>query len=470
MEDCNITDTLVVPCVIYSEHQLDSSELSQSPDLNFSTDVNWDSGSQWDAGSTTEIWDDAQSNMDTVTNNTKSSEPTKDTSTDLWETASSTNGHSTTATNTKSDTLPFETCLDGGGSPESDQNCTSDGKVELLFDSGYQMSTSSVDISPDNAKEFLSEEKKHTEDVMKTKYDTDAAKCYKDTSKSSIFNARKRGKALLDDVPVQRVVIPLVQAPPAVPLPEAEPVEVVENGDLANNNRDREGNNYQAAENDVQVQDDNARPRPLENLDEHNENHIVMQPQEVDPPGGEPGEDDDAAESLEDASREALYDPNSELSFSEDTYLGERMSFEEYHLPIVQENRQLFAVDDYQLLPRFPEWLLNIRVNEDDDGDLLRGDFYSQGDGVGIHPSMVELPRSADNSSSSSSTSTTLEDNAVHDTTPRSQDTLAGVDSSLDVTYQDALDHLSETNLDTEGAMGLNVMGLGVNVHDDGTE
>ncbi|GLV37998.1 Hen1 methyltransferase [Carabus blaptoides fortunei] len=411
VEDCKLDGgTIIVPCVIYSEHQLDSSEVSQSPELNYSTDVNWDSGSQWDAA---EIWEDAQSTMSTT-----KSETTKETSTDVWETAPS---------NSKSEfseTLPYESC----GSPQN-------GRIELLFDSGYQMSTSSLDISPENAPEWITDDKKPPEDVI----DPDLAK-----------SARKRGKAMLED---GRAVVPVALAPAAVQPVELEPVAVVENGDLANNNRDREGNNYQAAEHDVQV-DDNAIPRP-ENLDEHNENHIVLEAQELEAPG----EDDDAPESLEDASREALYDPSSELSFS---YLGERMSFEEYQLP-----EQLPAVDDYQLLPRFPEWLLNIHILEEDDDDAPTGDFYSQGDGLGIHPSMVELPRSAENSSSSSAT---LEDLGVHDTTPTSQDTLVGVDSSMELRYQDALDHLSDTNLDGDDAVRLNVMGVGVNVHQSGTE
>ncbi|XP_044730026.1 uncharacterized protein LOC123293315 isoform X2 [Chrysoperla carnea] len=56
---------------------------------------------------------------------------------------------------------------------------------------------------------------------------------------------------------------------PNVPLPL--PPRIVENGDLINNNRDREGNNYEA------VDDENGLENNLEdwNFDQHNENHIV---------------------------------------------------------------------------------------------------------------------------------------------------------------------------------------------------
>ncbi|KAF5286337.1 hypothetical protein FQA39_LY04235 [Lamprigera yunnana] len=214
--------------------------------------------------------------------------------------------------------------------------------------------------------------------------------------------------------------------------------EIVENGDLANNNRDLEGNNYpnalQAilpiAENENQnripdlqdnVNNDNERNYDVENRNNIEQNFegpnlpmlIVQEQEEI--------------EEVEAASREALFDPNSQIDLLSDfdTSADDEPENSNLNLPVFgnivfvgisphEENVE--AAAGLNVEP-FPNWLLNLLTAggtpEDETHDEPH--FYCQGDGVGVHPSFVEEDFELDSSTSGSSG--TSSSNNSHDET-----------------------------------------------------
>ncbi|CAH1956161.1 unnamed protein product [Acanthoscelides obtectus] len=255
----------------------------------------------------------------------------------------------------------------------------------------------------------------------------------------------------------EQVVAVLEQHLDAVQQGEAQPV--MENGDLANNNRDIEGNNYIAPENQEIVENDieNFNLVIVEPVQEihlvqevfnvhdiaDNNNHNAEDLQVIEDPavlvegvGENENDQNNAAHQDEQeqpepagvarASREALFDPNSEPDLLEDV-----------DLPILQEEPS--AMEDIELVDvieygnnivligvrpnpedpdapvdvdAFPRWLLQIlgaqAGQNEEDGTLDASDgphFYCQGDGLGIHPSVIAVDAEEDEESTQSSNS-----------------------------------------------------------------
>ncbi|KAF5307301.1 hypothetical protein FQR65_LT07017 [Abscondita terminalis] len=181
----------------------------------------------------------------------------------------------------------------------------------------------------------------------------------------------------------------------------------VENGDLANNNRDLEGNNYPNAlenldlhgnDNQIVVLDlqDDANQEDVRNNDAENRNEI--EPEVAAPNPGLPVPDDRDLE-IAFASREALFDPNSQIDLLEefDVSADGEPNGSLGDMPILQnivfigvdaddENAdgQIAAVIPLNAEP-FPNWLLNLLgagVSEDNETHD-EPHFYCQGDGLG---------------------------------------------------------------------------------------
>lgn len=159
---------------------------------------------------------------------------------------------------------------------------------------------------------------------------------------------------------------------------QVEEQQLVENGDLANNNRDLEGNNYVANEHEVNFEEDEMN----DNLDvdegvvlvEENNNddqNIVEEIIEEDPRLIEQPPDVVAL-----ASREALFDSNSE----QDLLLEDQLSVNTMDACVV--GVRLTTPDNYDG-NSFPSWLLQILGTQDVDGHD-EPHFYCQGDGLGI--------------------------------------------------------------------------------------
>lgn len=444
IEECEINNELI-PCVIYERPcETESSERSDTPDINYSTNVNWDSGSNWDVESVSDPdpWEESQP---FVCPNMKKSIPLSETNTAVWEEAIGN-------TNDLNDESPLsDPCV---SSDQTERNFPADERVELLFDSGYQVSTSSVELSPDLAKDWLHDEKR--EDVPRVMSDSDSVSItesenyYHNCDDSGfkkpkghfikiqkVVNVNKHKVEVPEQpleivpiVPVNRIPVVVVPVPVVLPAPIAVDVPIVENGDLANNNRDREGNNYAAVgEHIVLVDDNNALREPeVNNLDEHNENHIVLDhiPEHLDEffiDIVEPAEDDDGLESLEDVSREALFDPNSEVSLSEESLVirGQQMFSDfipsEHHFAYRSlGGSSADSVETFQTSTGFPPWMLHLLRDYADVEDAQEpqiddeAHFYSQGDGLGIHPSNPQVPG---DDSTSSSLSTAISDSTI---------------------------------------------------------
>ncbi|RZC42774.1 uncharacterized protein BDFB_005918, partial [Asbolus verrucosus] len=162
-----------------------------------------------------------------------------------------------------------------------------------------------------------------------------------------------------------------------VPLPQDEiigPVLIVENGDLANNNRDLEGNNYPAG-NEENPQNDNAIDNlELNNVNIDNNNEVVE---------AAPDEEAQAVEEVHDdnvdveppvdievawSSREALFDVNSQVDLLEDFDMDaaivnglvipgilppEESGFPNWLLQIFEEGEPVGAEDDLHDEPHF---------------------------------------------------------------------------------------------------------------------
>nr|CAI5851070.1 unnamed protein product [Callosobruchus analis] len=245
-----------------------------------------------------------------------------------------------------------------------------------------------------------------------------------------------------------------VMQPAVVEVPPAG--LVVENGDLANNNRDIEGNNYIAPENQEIAENDieNFNLIAMEDVPEvhlvqeivnvneiaDNNNHNGEDLQVIEDPAvlvrgvAEHENDQNNAQQAEQdqpepagvarASREALFDPNSEPDLLEDVDVPSMQeqpsAMEDIGLVDVIEygnNIVLIGVapnPDDQDAPvdvnAFPRWLLQILgaqvAQNEEDGPQDASDephFYCQGDGLGIHPSVIAVDADEDEESTQSS-------------------------------------------------------------------
>ncbi|KAK5649559.1 hypothetical protein RI129_000588 [Pyrocoelia pectoralis] len=207
--------------------------------------------------------------------------------------------------------------------------------------------------------------------------------------------------------------------------------EEVENGDLANNNRDLEGNNYpNAEENERPNENDNENVVLQNNEDERNddvENRNQMEEYpivaEVEQPAGE----DLIGFEVQYASREALFDPNSQEDLLEDydvaadgdqnVDLPEIVFVELVPVDINEEAEPIIPVND-----PFPNWLLDLLGAENPGEEEVHDEphFYCQGDGVGVHPSFAEgdddeEETSSDRTISSDNSQTTSSDARSND-------------------------------------------------------
>ncbi|XP_030759035.1 uncharacterized protein LOC115884554 [Sitophilus oryzae] len=244
----------------------------------------------------------------------------------------------------------------------------------------------------------------------------------------------------------------------AVPHEVGEVAPVVENSDLANNNRDNEGNNFPAIIQDIDIDEgidllnDNLEdivPLLEDNLNmQHNNNDVLLRAN-IEPPNIQreaPAEleifenidEPERPEVLAMASREALYDVNSEPDMLDDldipplpneTPIFETVNFgnnvvllgfQPLSLEDLSQNEDNGQVSVETNTNRFPPWLLQIfgsQVNPDEvSRDPLintvdEPHFYCQGDGLGVHPSIVaveidETEDAEDSSEDSSSNNT----------------------------------------------------------------
>ncbi|XP_063911487.1 uncharacterized protein LOC135128547 isoform X4 [Zophobas morio] len=205
-----------------------------------------------------------------------------------------------------------------------------------------------------------------------------------------------------DEPPRGDVIQELIE--PAAPEPLVqhneviEPVVLVENGDLANNNRDLEGNNY-PAENieNPEPENDNA----IDNLDPNNvnvdNNNEIAEAVVEEPVAEERVEENAEVEPPENveaewSSREALFDANSQVDLLEEFEVGSAApAVNTLVFPsnciVIAEN--INNVSEAVLPPEesgFPNWLLQIFEEGDAPEDDLHDEphFYCQGDGLGM--------------------------------------------------------------------------------------
>ncbi|VEN52230.1 unnamed protein product [Callosobruchus maculatus] len=283
------------------------------------------------------------------------------------------------------------------------------------------------------------------------------------------------------------------QVVPEVPPPAAG--LVVENGDLANNNRDIEGNNYIAPENQEIVEHDieNFNLIAMDEVPEvhlvqeivnvndiaDNNNHNAEDLQVIEDPAvlvrgvgerengqnnAQQGEQEQPEpEGVARASREALFDPNSEPDLLEDVdqpiMQEDPSAMEEIGLVDVIEygnNIVLIGVapnPDDQDAPvdvnAFPRWLLQIlgaqvgQNEEDGPPDASEEPhFYCQGDGLGIHPSVIAVDADEDEESTQSSNTGEYADVEQE---PSSQDA-----SSLPEESQPLVEHANSADDDVD--------------------
>ncbi|XP_018565094.1 uncharacterized protein LOC108906313 [Anoplophora glabripennis] len=227
-----------------------------------------------------------------------------------------------------------------------------------------------------------------------------------------------------------------------------EEAPVVENGDLANNNRDFEGNNYIAQEEAVEnigndIVNDNLEPveelpqirEENANIDNNNRNNellrVIEDPLVIVAEGGnvENADNAQAADNLiGEASREALFDPNSEQDSLDDFEISAALHETDNVVSIVNtgnnvvfigvhptpEENESGLMNDQNI---FPHWLLQILGSqvvgegENPAGSQEEPHFYCQGDGLGVHPSViaVEIDEEEDTTDSSNNTADTAE-------------------------------------------------------------
>ncbi|XP_008200824.1 uncharacterized protein Hen1 isoform X2 [Tribolium castaneum] len=169
-------------------------------------------------------------------------------------------------------------------------------------------------------------------------------------------------------------------------IPVVEPILIVENGDLANNNRDLEGNNYPAE--DVEQNDEIVDNQELINANNNDVEVAVAQAEEDEEENIEiePPVDVEVAWS----SREALFDINSQVDLLEDFEMEASdvvvngVSFPNSCVIVAENNDPVLPPEE----SGFPNWLLQIfdeaEVLPPEDDLHDEPHFYCQGDGLGM--------------------------------------------------------------------------------------
>ncbi|XP_019872399.2 uncharacterized protein LOC109600661 isoform X3 [Aethina tumida] len=141
-------------------------------------------------------------------------------------------------------------------------------------------------------------------------------------------------------------------------------------------------------------------------------------------------------ESVERASREALYDPNSNPDLLEEFQELVRRTMPQVDPSVEQDNIMLIGVgrlsDDED---GFPNWLLQLDggIPNDDNVAVEGPHFYCQGDGLGVHPSMMVVENDEEEDADSESSSNDTAEMAEGTSEPEVQSLQA--DSSHGTTY-----------------------------------
>ncbi|XP_050293482.1 uncharacterized protein LOC126734015 isoform X2 [Anthonomus grandis grandis] len=253
----------------------------------------------------------------------------------------------------------------------------------------------------------------------------------------------------LAEVIPREPVIGIIPHPIPLPPIEVQPAQGVENGDLANNNRDNEGNNLGEGIEDLDIDEgidllnDNLEdivPLLEDNVNpiENNNDVIVEQPQIVREEAEIPvregnamnGEDDvrgadaeDITETIAQASREALYDENSEQDLLEDFDVPpQAVNPEEISDVLASANVILVGVNHISstALEREATQSAGTQMVSEEEGNVAPGShdephFYCQGDGLGVHPSVMALE--VDEAEDADDDTTTIEDSSSNNTT-----------------------------------------------------
>ncbi|KAB0800814.1 hypothetical protein PPYR_06553 [Photinus pyralis] len=319
----------------------------------------------------------------------------------------------------------IETAVVGNGAEENPS--VSSESNNYMCDSGYGVSsfnlTSSAHSCLEGAFDILHDHQAtgklsddREEDDFQTTVSKESTKILsKIDGKMSPKQVRKKHVQERDPVDEVNVGCPLNIEPREQDHEEAYDVfEEVENGDLANNNRDLEGNNYpNAAENEERnendnenaVLQDNERNDDIENRNQMEEDAAVADPdQQV---------EDQIDFEVQHFSREALFDPNSQEDLLEDYDVAadgdQSVDQPRPEIIFVEVDR---VYDNGEMDPR-GEVTDGIEVHDEPH-------FYCQGDGLGVHPSFIEEDdyeedTSSDRTLSSDNSPTTSTDGESHD-------------------------------------------------------
>ncbi|XP_025830739.1 protein starmaker isoform X2 [Agrilus planipennis] len=238
-----------------------------------------------------------------------------------------------------------------------------------------------------------------------------------------------------DEILNERVNVDIVNAEVNLinELLDQMPQAVVENGDLVNNNRDFEGNNYPNAARDVEEiqNEDNENQNRVEHVEENevqqdfenrNENNdrqplrLRNEVQAVQDAGRDVGEGAEELPEVEQASREALFDPNSQLDLL-DGFINPQSNREANNVHPSQNGVVVIGINPIDedsgvaVLPThanpFPNWLLHLLESEELGSINLHDEphFYCQGDGIGVHPSIIEVDLEEDSDTDSDESS-----------------------------------------------------------------
>lgn len=170
---------------------------------------------------------------------------------------------------------------------------------------------------------------------------------------------------------------------------------------------------------------------------------------------------------LENVSQEALYDANSENNLSEvDILSGEQLQIYNELLNPISNQRSNIPVrivsSNENERNNFPTWLLHLLQVSEDDGDSVldtEPHFYSQGDGLGIHPSISEI--STDSSDSTVQLPTLITTHPVIETVDN------GSDNSDDYFSMDEVDNV--VNITVENIV-TNLQNFSLGLNDNGVQ
>lgn len=241
---------------------------------------------------------------------------------------------------------------------------TSPKQLECLYDSGLnQISSSSIELlSPELLKQ-ISYNKNDKTEFLRAKSEPDSFRC----NKTQVVRRQVNNNTTLNN-PVR-----------LTPNRSDGTVKTVK--PIVNMTNDEVGES--AAPADVTI-----LPVVLQNTDVQNNNNVTTTSTNI--PPVQPTEPEAENVNLENFSQEVLFDTNSNNNVSEvDVPQNQNRQF--YNL---NSRNPLDIVSVHNRENAFPTWLLHLLNMSDEDSDSVldtEAHFYSQGDGLGIHPSLSEL-------------------------------------------------------------------------------